>query len=285
MRQIFKFLIGLFPTGQLNTPIMYEATNSIFGTGGITSVVEIFIPVGILMILVHISKEFLEKTSLQNIDLEQIIKMFMKVVIAFAIVTNISSLIEGMNTFSNAIYTEFTEAIDPSGLLNDILSDQGEDILNDATNIDGESKDPMDTLEETVDEEGNVEADGNQIDTAAAVLSRIIQVLGNAFLTIIITLQAYSRALNIGYKSVYAPIAVSNILGYSTNNTAVTYLKELLALFMQLPIAYVGLAFSGILLKYADEFEGITAFAVPVIYIAGGMWVARSGRISKEMFT
>ena len=46
-------------------------------SGNFSNLVDSFVPIGCMMAMIYLSKEFLEKTTLKNIDIEQIFKMFL----------------------------------------------------------------------------------------------------------------------------------------------------------------------------------------------------------------
>lgn len=274
MRYIFEWLCGILNFGDDFLLIMRNATDNLFTDGGIVTLMEGFIPVGIMMAMVHICKELLEKTTLKNIDMEQIIKMFMKLVVAFALVNNSASLISGMNDLSNAIFDSFQLTVDVSAA---DLTSYGNKVTGEYLGFEGADLDKFEEITEITS------VIGGFINFIPAMFASLFVLLGQIYYAIAVILVSYSRAMNIGYKAMYAPVALSNITGYSTRSAAITYIKELLALFMQLPIAYLGIAFTGLLIENCGTLNA--ELLVPVIFVIGGRWVSKSATISKELFT
>lgn len=275
-RAIINFITdNLTPSGSFD---VYEhfskASDNIMAlltSGALGTIVDAFVPVGYMMAMIFLSKEFLEKTTLKNIDLEQIFKMFLKLVVACALVTNVKSLIIGFNTFSNTITNEFTTALSAIGAN---TADGVWSLIWSAFIGTGPSS------------LGNISiatgTNGTSLDIGIAILYSIAALLGSLIYMIALSFASYSRAIAIGYRSIYAPIAVSNIVGYSTRNAAISYLKSLFALFMHMPIALIGVTVaintSTTLLSTGHPMLAI------IVYFMGIGWISGSQRISNELF-
>lgn len=275
-RAIIDFITdNLTPSGNFG---VYEhfskASDNIMNlltSGALGTIVDAFVPIGYMMAMIFLSKEFLEKTTLKNIDLEQIFKMFLKLVVACALVTNVKSLIIGFNTFSNTITNEFITALSAVGansadsvwsLILTAIIGAGPDSLADIATVTGRA--------------------GTMLDIGIAILYSVAALIGSLIYMIALSFASYSRAIAIGYRSIYAPIAVSNIVGYSTRNAAISYLKSLFALFMHMPIALIGVTVavntSATLLSTGHPMLSIIA------YFMGIGWISGSQRISNELF-
>lgn len=241
------------------------------------NMVSLMIPVGIGLAVIYLMKELLEKTSLKNIDLEQIVKLFIKLLIVFALINNSYALFKGMNTFCCALVKEMSNTI----LAKDLST--GSTYITDMFNKFSGSNNFTDILG-TSDTATN---NGVPMD----VITAAIVVLGRAFssliLAVVVAFVGFTRTITICYKTIYAPIAMANIVGYSTRNAAISYCKEMFALFMQYPIAYIGyaVAMSAYSSTYTASLTGLAALIAPIVLLALSIiWVSRSSRISKEMF-
>lgn len=277
IKSILDWVISFFNPGPVFFELMKDSSNILFGSGSsFTTIIDSITPIGIGLAMVYISKEFLEKTSLSNIDLEQIIKMFMKLVVVVALVNNVSSLFVGMNSFSNAIYDDFSRLIKvTSESVQETGSGFADDIFADGGSVNDKFSNIMDP--------GSAD-DKNTEGVSFDVIGGLVAILGGFISSIlyivIITWVSCTRSVKLGYKAVFAPVMMANITGYSTRSAAIQYCKEVLAIFMQLPIAYIGLCFAIKLVTGA----GLGGFENIVIYIIGGIWVSSSARISTEIF-
>lgn len=255
--------------------LMYSSGTKLFpgtyGTGGLDPAIGKLIPVGILLAMIYVSKEMLEKTAIQNIDLEQIIKLFVKFLIAFALVNNIGYLLHGMNDFSNALYSQIKTTFAVS-LGNP--QDVGKTIFKELQVLPTLSSDPNATPE--------VLSGGVMLDLISLIISELLNFILQMAFGIILVFTSLTRAVKLGYKSIWAPIAVSNIIGYSTRNAAVKYLKDLLALFLQLPVGYLGYCVG---MGIISTSSSIDILGKIILYFTTIVWVATSASISKELFT
>lgn len=277
LKSIMEWFLGKFsaPNGLNFEKQMYDTLTSVYNDSLFSNMVNAMVPVGICLAMIYLMKELLEKTSLKNIDLEQIIKLFIKLVIAFAIITNVFSLFKGMNEFVHVLTIEIDNVI---AIAN--ISDASTNSTNVFNVFFSET-----TFSDIADPIANT---GMQIDVAVAILVIVGRFLASIFYSLIIAFVGFSRTIKIGYKTIFAPVIVSNIVGYSTRNTAVSYCKEMFALFMQYPIACIGYA---VAMRTINQFGSISsltgiaeAFAPVILLFLGGIWISRSARISQEMF-
>lgn len=271
LRWLLRFLLDKLGIQVSDSPfeMMRQMSGDLFPstyTGGLYESIEKLIPIGILLAMIYVCKEMLEKTAIQNIDLEQIIKLFIKFLIAFAIVNNVGYIICGMNQFSDALCTEVGARFSSMGNPQDVST-----AIFDALKISKYFSNTDNAL---------VKGGGIFIDLIVLVISELIHYIIQMIFGIIIVFTSVTRAIKLGYKSIWAPIAVSNVIGYSTRNAAISYLKELLALFLQLPVAYLGYCVGMSIVNDAPD-----VLAKLIVYFATVVWVASSASISKELFT
>lgn len=273
--KVASFIVDKF--GNSTPDLMSQFTDTSNGvinaisTGTFGNLVDSFVPVGCMMAMIYLSKEFFEKTTLKNIDMEQIFKMFLKLIVACIIISNVKSLIIGFDAFTTAITSELQSSL--STVLDPDLKNAWTDIIAHVLQTD-DTKGFFDYL---------MEATGmaTVLDLLITVIYAICLIIGTLIYTIAIEFASYSRAMTIGYKALYAPIAVSNIVGYSTRNAAVSYLKGVFATFMQMPIALLGVSLSTNTAILLINEHPILAIAV---YFSGIGWVSGSQRLAKELF-
>lgn len=232
----------------------------------LSTIIDGFVPVGYMMAMIYLSKEFLEKTTLKTIDLEQIFKMFLKLVIACALIMNVKSLIIGMNTFSSTLTTELQKqfaTISYDNLWTTVKSQMG---------LSGSSLDSV-----------KVDTGVSGWDVVSYIIYTCFGGIGLLVAFIAILSCGFSRAIQIGYKAIYAPIAVANIVGYSTRNAAIAYLKDFFATCMQLPIAYLGYALA---ITASDTLSKTNhQILSTVVFFLAVRWVTKSKKISTDLFT
>ena len=271
LRWLINFFFNLLGLGDIGDPfnVMVEGTSKLFpadySATAIYKPLSNLIPVGIMLAMIYVSKEMLEKTAIKNIDLEQILKLFIKFLLAFVLVSNVGYLICGMNNFSMLLYNEISDKFTSLGNPNDIGKQIYQSLCID-----------IDTIQNPVAQGGGI-----FIDLLVLIISEVINLLVCAVFYIVIIFISVTRGIRLGYKSIWAPIAVANIIGYSTKNAAISYLKDLFASFLQLPIAYLGycIGMSLVTGSTLDILGELVVFCTTLI------WVATSARISKELFT
>lgn len=271
LRWLIDFFFSLLGLGDIGDPfnVMVEGTSKLFpadySATAIYKPLSNLIPVGIMLAMIYVSKEMLEKTAIKNIDLEQILKLFIKFLLAFVLVSNVGYLICGMNNFSVLLYNEISDKFTSLGNPNDIGKQIYQSLCID-----------IDTIQNPVAQGGGI-----FIDLLVLIISEVINLLVCAVFYIVIIFISVTRGIRLGYKSIWAPIAVANIIGYSTKNAAISYLKDLFASFLQLPIAYLGycIGMSLVTGSTLDILGKLVVFCTTLI------WVATSARISKELFT
>ena len=172
------------------------------------NLLSFFTPFGILFCIVYFSVELIDKATSVSFTLDSIIVMFMKFIIAFAIVTNVDSIMLGMNDFVNAM---------------------NEDITSQLTGLEY-----LENMWEKASEAGTI-AGSLRIGTGMLVgaLQILYTFLFGAATQYFIIGVACARAIAIGVKSIIAPIIVPDIFVNGLNSSGIKFLKGLFGDFLQ----------------------------------------------------
>ena len=188
--------------------IMDSMVEFIIKTTFYESLLDFFTSFGILFCIIFFAVELTDKATSVSFTLDSIIHMFMKFIIAFALVTNIENFMLGMNEFVAAMNTEICDSLG--------------------------SLDYMKDMWEKASEAG-IFAGALRIGTGTLVTFMQVYYLilfGMATQYFIVGV-AVARAIAIGVKSVIAPIVVPDIFVNGLNSSGVKFLKGLFGDFLQ----------------------------------------------------
>ena len=188
--------------------IMENMVEFVVGTTFYSSLLSFFTSFGIVFCIVYFSVELIDKATNVSFTLDSIIFMFMKFIIAFALVTNVDGFITGMNEFVGEMNSEICDSL---GDLDYITS-----------------------MWEKASEAGVISG-AIRMGTGTLVTYGQIGYLilfGMATQYFIIGV-AVARAIAIGTKSVIAPLVIPDIFVNGLNSSGIKFLKGLFGDFLQ----------------------------------------------------
>ena len=86
--------------------------SGVFGTlwNGLESIYELVIPIGYLLVILYFVLEIIEHTTRDSFNIEQLIKMLIKLFVGVIFITNGLKLLKGVATFNNGLVDLFTSA-------------------------------------------------------------------------------------------------------------------------------------------------------------------------------
>ena len=184
-----------------------------------------FEAIGAVMCVVYFLLELMNATATDNFNLEGLFFGFMKLLLGFIIITNLSGLINGMMDFEMAfteeIFNVYTKATagETKGIITYLLKNMSS----------GQSVAEM-MLEMGVD---------NVTGEAPGILYSIVGLGYSMILQVLLLYLSMSRAIKMSYRVSMCPIAIADIYRNGTASSGFRQLKGILALFLQTPVILV----------------------------------------------
>lgn len=281
---------------------MSERANAVLDDNFICmKVIDDIVPVGVCFVVLYWLINLLKTLNFKDISLEMLIRSFIRLLVGCILVTNIGLLIPQFNKFSIALTDEINTTMGATfsfdGLTkflndNNVTSSQAET----KEYLEGNSKDPNDLTDDDLitddmtDEEKQAAEDESKRSVThtlkhalrlyMGIAEYIIYLLASQLLVIVITIKGYTRAIDIGRKTIFAPILCADVFGEGAQNAALRYIKELFAVFMQQPLIYL-IALIGTYLMGAVD----TGFAGILVLFGTSGLIFKAGSISEQLFT
>lgn len=199
-----KVLLGTSPATQYSDAWdkLVGGTDSIFKT--------ILFPIGIGICTIYFLISLMDKVTTEQLNLEQFIKQFMKLIIVVYISQYAITIITDLMGFSQSLFKEVF----------------GEISVNPASSAESFYKSLP----------GYTGGFGAQLGLAGQL---ILPAFFTLIMRLVINFVCYSRLIEIYIKAMFTPIAVSDIFVGGMNSNGVRYLKGFLALCMQSVIIIV----------------------------------------------
>lgn len=195
---------------------LIEAMSLVFGPD-MQTLYGIFQAPALLMLMLYLSLDMLEKTTSENFSLDSIILDFTKLIFGVALINNGILIIQGIYGISEMACEQI---IAVSGN----ISFTGSTTAPDTSTIWGILAFFIQTI----------------IDVIGSVMSFSVGYLELAIISIIetvcVSIIAYQRALRIAMRLVLSPFVFADVVGNGLNTNAMHYLKVIFALCMEGPI-------------------------------------------------
>lgn len=168
--------------------------------------IDVFAQVGVVLLLVYFAIDLLDKVSDVQFNLEIFVREFVKLIVAYAIMTHLSALLKGACDVVMAINQE-------------ILA-----VTNASTS----------GYWANVAKETNTYALGDISIDSAGMIWKLVFLAGSQIVMQFLTWTlSVDRALKIGYKSIMAPIACADMITNGMQSTGIRYIKSIIALYLQ----------------------------------------------------
>lgn len=170
------------------------------------TLIEVFGQVGVVLLLVYFSIDLLDKVSDVQFDLEIFVREFIKLIVAYAIMTNLDKLLGGACkavTYINDDILAVTNA-STSGFWVDVAKETNTYVLGDIS-----------------------------IDSAGMIWKLFFLAGSQIIMQLLTWTLSVDRALKIGYKSIVAPIACADMITNGMQSAGIRYIKSIIALYLQ----------------------------------------------------
>ena len=225
-----------------------DAIQKIFEHPDFITIYEIMIPIGSVLAVVYVSLDIMEKATITEFTVDQIILSFVKLIVAIGLINNGIVLFEGLNDFASMI-TEIA--------------------LNQALGAD------MDIGTLSVAEATFPEIGKDVLSIIIAVFNllnpaNIIEITENAlwlvFFLLLVPIAAYQRAIRVGIYCLLSPIVMADVAGHGLKNSnAIKFVFGLLSVMMEFPITAIGIYFGLQLFGDGGAYEDMVPFACVMI--------------------
>lgn len=160
-------------------------------------------PVGSILLVLYFCLELIEKTQMDNFNVEHFIKMFIKIIVGVMLIDNMKTLLNGAIGFSDSIASM-------------VAMGPGDAPANDTAIA------YLQELEKA-----------SFITAIPYIIELLIPSLIMLLCKLIIYLTLYSRIIEFFARCVFAPIGMANIYGGGINSSGFRYFKKIVAVGLQ----------------------------------------------------
>lgn len=201
-----------------------EAMTLVFGPD-MQTLYGIFAAPALLMLMLYVCLDMLEKTSTENFSLDSIVLDFTKLIFGVALINNGLAIIEGVYGISEVICEKIIDVAGEINYTTDAVPPSSSDSIWGIIGF---------FIESITDSVSAVGPLGN-VGYFEIILIGIIE-------TICVSIIAYQRAVRIAMRLVLSPFVFADVVGNGLNTNAMHYLKVIFALCMEGPIICTSVA-------------------------------------------
>ena len=211
------YVVTMFPS----------SINDVLTNIDFTHMYEAMIPIGTILAVLYVSLDIMEKATITEFTIDQLILSFVKLVVAVGLINNGILLFQGLNAFSEVI----TDVA-----LNQAL---GADLTVGAFTT------------ETVD----LPSIGKSVLTLIITMFKLLNpffvveatenLLWMILYLVLIPIAAYQRAVRVGIYCLLSPVVLADVAGHGLKNSnAIKFIFSLLGIMMELPVTAIGMYFA-----------------------------------------
>lgn len=241
-----------------------EAMDLVFAAD-MQSLYAIFQAPAILMLVLYVLLDMLEKTTSENFSLDSIVLDFTKLIFGMALINNGVAIIQGLYGISELACEK-------------IITESGELIYKSTEALPTETESIWGVIgffiKTIVNSFSSIGSPVNTVGYLELVLIGLIE-------TVCISVIAYQRAVRIAMRLVLSPFVFADVVGNGLNTNAMHYLKVIFSLCMEGPIICIAVT----LVPAAITYGGITvmfyglATAIVIVKL-----LFDSHKMAQEMF-
>lgn len=225
---------GLFTsTSVLETFTKYDNYFSdIMKDGRFTNIVAVVTTVGVSVMILYFLVDMAQKASSKNFNYEYFIKAFIKLALAYMLITNSMTIIQYMVKAGSALAQELH------------ATEVGTSFFSDETKVS--------MLKKGLKKIGPIDSVGYMIKIFFSWLVVIVAKISVMFI-------AVSRIVELSVRAMFAPIGVADMFGDGNHAAGVRYLRKILALALQFALAVIITDCVALLIQWAVGTDAVNA--------------------------
>ena len=211
---IIEVYNGLFTsTSVLETFSTYDKLFSkLMDDSRFTNIVAVITTVGVSVMILYFLIDMAQKASSKNFNYEYFIKSFIKLALAYMLISNSMTIIQYMIDAGSALAEEI------SGM------EASTSFFSDATKVS--------MLKKGLKKIGPIDSVGYMI---KIFISWLVVIVANISVTFI----AVSRLVELSVRAMFAPVGVADLFGDGGHAAGIRYLKKILALALQFALVVI----------------------------------------------
>lgn len=236
--------------------------------GKVSSIAESLLPLAMLLLVLRWCIALLQDVLSSELDLDILVRNFMKLIVGAIIVSNSVQLTEGIVNFGDAFLSQIMASGGGLGTVNKFFF---ENVIELSKKIDSDS------------------AVTGLVGVISSLIAAYLQPLTALIIGFFLYVHGWQRSIALTQMFLYAPIAFSDCFSGGLNSGAVSYARKMLALIMEPLIVYVALKSYIYFVTHLSDFTAANTFLLPwlqFIFILATISFIRSARkFSEEIFT
>lgn len=211
---IVEIYNGLFTsTSVLKTFTTYdELFSKIMKDSRFTNIVAVITTVGVSIMILYFLIDMADKASSKNINYEYFIKTFIKLALAYMLITNSMTIIQYMVSAGSALAKELSAA------------EGGNSFFADPAKVS--------MLKKGLKKVGIIDSVGYLL---KILISYLVVMVSNISVMFI----AISRIVELSVRAMFAPVGVADLFGDGNHAAGIRYLKKIFALALQFALAVI----------------------------------------------
>ena len=168
---------------------------------------NVIMPVAVGLMIVWLMVAMIDKATQENFNTEQFIKMLVKMVVVVFVLSNGLALLEKIMSFGSAMVTSFQANMPISTLTESVQS------IKDYAKMTTDNYSFMKSL--------------------LFIIQLVFPWIVNLIIQIVVRFVCYSRIIELMIRTIFAPIAISDMFAEGQNSSGMRYLKKFLAVAIQ----------------------------------------------------
>ena len=240
--------------------------------GKVEPIAEALMPLAIGLLVVRWAVSLLQDILTMEIDLEIIMRSFMRLVVAAMIVTNAIPITKGVIEFGDALIADMNAEAIFGPLSYDIA------IFDNIVNLSKQANSDASVT--------------GVIGVISALIIAYIQPIISAIVAFFLYVHGWQRSISITQTFIYAPIAISDCFRGGINSGAVRYLRKMLALVVEPLIIYAAVSAYVLFSTQAGDLAATMGDAGPfflpwmqfVLVLAMISFIRKGDKFAEEIF-
>ena len=243
-----------------------EAINHVLDSVDFDTIYSTMIPIGTILAVLYVSLDIMEKATITEFTIDQLMLSFVKLIVAVGLINNGILLFKGLNAFSEMI----TDVALNQALGADLTIGAYSMATTDLPTVGKNVLTLIITVFKLLNPLFLIEATEN--------------LLWMILYLVLVPIAAYQRAVRVGIYCLLSPIILADIAGHGLKNSnAIKFIFSLLGVMMELPVTAIGMYFAYALFGEDGAFTFSGAASLACILLVSTM-LFKSKNYIKTLF-